>query len=124
LRTDSESFTVLVVEDQDGPRHALQHILGPLCRVRVAATGLAAIDILRSEIVDLVIEDIGLPDINGLDLLKQIKIRWPDTTVIMMTGAGTVQSAEDAMRYGALAYLLKPFSIQELIAMIQDVKSQ
>ena len=124
MSTDPDDFVVLVVEDQEGPREALKNILGSLCSVRLADNGTNAIIVLRQEFVDLVIEDVGLPDIDGIDLLKEIKAHWPTTTVIMMTGGGTVQSAEDAMKYGAVAYLLKPFNFHDLIALIQDAKSE
>jgi putative two-component system response regulator len=124
LRNRPESFKVLVVEDQEGPREALTVILRPFGQVIAVTTALAAIEVLWQQDIDLVIEDVGLPDKNGIDLLKDIRALCPSIGVIVITGAGTVQSAEDAIEYGAIAYLLKPFSFQELIALVQDAKGQ
>lgn len=69
--------------------------------------------------MDLVIEDIGLPDRNGIDLLRDIR-SLRDLKVIVMSGAGTLQSANDAMNLGAVAYLLKPFNVKELLELVHQ----
>lgn len=113
----SATANILIVEDQDGPREALAAILRPYYRICTAETATAALRIVQEQPIDLVIEDIGLPDRNGIDLLRDL-LSLRDMKVIVMTGAGTVQSANDALNLGAVAYLLKPFNVKELLELV------
>lgn len=108
----SATANILIVEDQDGPREALAAILRPYYRICTAA-----LRIVQEQPIDLVIEDVGLPDRNGIDLLRDL-LSLRDMKVIVMTGAGTVQSANDALNLGAVAYLLKPFNVKELLELV------
>ncbi|RKZ32259.1 hypothetical protein DRQ33_06205 [bacterium] len=74
-----------------------------------------------SEGFDMVISDIRMPGMNGIELLKKIKSEYPEIVVIMMTAHGTVESAVEAMKAGAYDYLLKPFSTDELILLVKRV---
>lgn len=113
--------SILIVEDQDGPREALVALLRPEYKVFTAASATAAIDILRERRVDLIIEDVGLPDKSGIELLRDVRASYDaNAKVIVVSGAGTVQSAQDAMSLGAIAYLLKPFNIEELLGLVHD----
>ncbi len=119
MSAPASSCNILIVEDQEGPREALAAILRPHYRICTAETAKAALRIVQDQHVDLVIEDIGLPDRNGIDLLRDIKsIR--DLKVIVMSGAGTLQSANEAMNLGAVAYLLKPFNVKELLELVHQ----
>ena len=73
---------------------------------------------------DIVVSDIKMPGMNGIDLLKHIKSNYPDTAVIMMTAHGTIESAVEAMKTGAYDYLLKPFSTDELIMAVEKISEQ
>jgi DNA-binding NtrC family response regulator len=110
---------ILIVEDQDGPRQALAAILRPHYHICTADTARAALHIMRTEPVDLVIEDVGLPDRNGIELLRDLK-SMKDVQVIVISGAGTLESARDALRLGALAYLLKPLNVGELLDLVHE----
>src|SRR5262245_6766406 len=112
---------VLVVEDQIGPREALAAILGSQYDLRLAPDGRTAIDIIRDEPIHIVIQDIGLPDYYGLDLLREIKTIRRDVPVIIVSGEGTFLTAETAMKYGAAAYLLKPFQVKDVLDLVGDV---
>ncbi len=70
---------------------------------------------------DIILLDVHLPDILGLELLGQIKEKQPSTTVIMMTGSGTVKHAVDAMRKGAEDYLTKPLDLDELQVLLEKI---
>lgn len=112
---------ILIVEDQDGPREVLATLLRPQYQVYTADTAHAALRILHQQHVDLIIEDVGLPDLNGIDLLRELLSQYDrNAKVIMVSGAGTLQSAQDAMKLGAVAYLLKPFNIEELLVLVHD----
>lgn len=75
-----------------------------------------------NKIVDVVITDIKMPQMDGLELLRQIKLRNPDTAVIVMTAYGSVVSAVEAMKLGAYDYVTKPFETDELILKIEKIK--
>ncbi len=112
--------TILIVDDQEGPRAVLTVLLCPLYRVYTAATAGAALKAIAEHPIDLVIADVGLPDYSGIELFRKMKVIRHDAKVIMMSGGGTIESALDAMQLGAAAYLLKPFNVQEVLALVQD----
>lgn len=114
-----QASTILIVEDQDGPREVLTTLLSPRYRVYTAATACAAIHVLQRHRIDLIIQDVGLPDRNGIELLRDLQ-PLAGTKVIVLSGAGTVQSAQDAIKLGAAAYLLKPFNTDELLVLIHN----
>ncbi|MEW5920050.1 MAG: HD domain-containing phosphohydrolase [Bacillota bacterium] len=109
---------ILIVDDELGPREALRMILRDDYQVAVAASGKEALDCFARTEYDLVILDIRMPDINGVDLLAEVKKKAPDTEVVMITAYASVETATKALRYGALDYLIKPFdraSVQNVV---------
>jgi two-component system response regulator HydG len=85
-----------------------------------AGNGQAALDVLRVEEVDLVITDLKMAEVSGLDVLRGAKRLSPETEVILLTGHGTVESAVDAMRGGAFDYVTKPFEPSELLHRVRN----
>ena len=119
---ETTKTVVLIVDDEQGMRDMLSWRLGQLgFEVRVAADGEAAAEILRSEAVDLVITDVTMPRLNGLQLLDVIGRLRPGAAIIMMTGFGTVETAVHAMRKGASDFLLKPFDVDRLMSRVLEV---
>lgn len=112
---------LLVVVDDEGVRAALHLILDDDYAVLDAAHGRAALDTVGSQRVDLVLLDILLPGIDGLEILQELKARDPNLPVVMMTAVKTVRSAVAAMKLGAADYLTKPFQEEELLAIIRSV---
>ena len=112
--------TVLVVDDEAGPRDALKVILRTFCSVRSAENAKTALEVLGQEPIDLITLDQKLPDRHGLDLLRDIKHHRPDVEVIIVTGYGSLKSALEGIRHGAAGYLLKPFNVNELTTLIQQ----
>lgn len=112
--------TVLVVDDEAGPRDALKFILRPFFNVQSAESAQAAIDVLNHQPVDLITLDQKLPDRQGLDLLQEIKHDHADVEVIIITGYGSLKSAMEGIRNGAAGYLLKPFNVTELITLVNQ----
>ena len=106
----SYPHTLLIVEDDPGFSSYLKRLLRnrELC-ILVANSGRQAIDYLTSHSVDLVLQDIGLPDIDGYQVMDQINEILPEAMIIVMTGEVTVDSAIQALRHGAYDYLRKPF---------------
>jgi len=112
---------ILVVEDDADLRAALCDTLALAgYKAQTASDGLAAIEILQCQPIDMVITDIQMPGMDGHELLKKIKTQWPDIPVMLMTAYGSIQMAVEAMRDGAVDYLSKPFEAEVLAAMVNQ----
>ncbi len=118
--SDRTKPTVLVIDDEAGPRDALKVILRPFFNIQSAESAKAAIDVLNSQPIDLITLDQRLPDRQGLDLLQDIKHDHADVEVIIITGYGSLKSAMEGIRHGAAGYLLKPFNVTELITLVNQ----
>ena len=101
--------TVLVVDDRPNMLRLLQKVLGRDARVVIANRGGQAIEVLRGSPVAVVVCDLKMPDVDGLDVLRASKQLQPEAEFILMTAHGSVATAIDAMRLGAYDYLMKPF---------------
>lgn len=112
--------TILIVEDQEGPRKALMMILSSFHRIYTAETAGAALKIIVDSPIDLVIMDVGLPDYSGIELLRRVRACGQNVKAIVMSGGADIESAEEALRLGAVAYLLKPFNFQEVLTLVED----
>jgi DNA-binding NtrC family response regulator len=114
--------TVLIVDDEDTTRNLCRDVVadGGL-RTRTASTTEQALDILDQYPVDLVITDLRVPQIGGLELLKRVRESYPQTAVIVLTQYGTIESAVEATRMGAADYVTKPFHVPELRGKIDRV---
>lgn len=107
---------VLIVDDQDDVRTLLSAVLEDDYTVTQAGSGTALQQAFGNEQPDVVLLDVKLPDADGLDLLPQIKKRWPETEVIVLTGHGTMSMAVEAGKRGARTFLAKPFENEKLLA--------
>jgi signal transduction histidine kinase len=102
--------TVLLVDDEEGIRKVLSVAIGDAgYSVVTAASGAQAVVILENNDIPLVVADIKMPGMDGLELLQKIKRSWPDSEVIMITGHGDVASAIESLRLGAADFITKPF---------------
>jgi response regulator RpfG family c-di-GMP phosphodiesterase len=116
-------FRVLAVDDQAPILKFLGSALaGQGCVTTTASTAEQALELIGQQRFDLVISDIKMPGLSGLDLLRAVKSRQPDTPVVLITGSPTVDSAVFGLRHGAFDYLAKPFSAQEVRALVQRVR--
>src|SRR5512134_1043688 len=100
---------ILVVEDDESLRQVTQVQLqksGHLASVAVDVP--QALEILSREPKDLVLVDLNLPGASGLDLLKEVRTEYPETVFVVVTAYGTIETAVEAMRYGAYDYITKP----------------
>jgi two-component system NtrC family response regulator len=110
---------ILVVEDDENLRRATQlHLSKSGYETTVAVDAPEALDVLHKSPQDLVLTDLNLPGLSGLDLLKKIRSDYPDTTVVLITAFGTVETAVEAMKSGAYDYLTKPVHPYELKAVV------
>jgi PAS domain S-box-containing protein len=101
---------VLVVDDEMGPRESLRMILKPHFEVAVVDSGEAALRSLSTFRPDLVVMDIKMPTMDGIELLRRIKARDASIEVVMITAYASLETVKSALSYGAFEYLIKPFS--------------
>lgn len=92
------------------------------CIVSQAGAAEEALELLREGRFDLVVSDIKMPGLSGLDLLRAVKGRQPGTPVVLITGAPSINSAVFGLRYGAYDYLPKPFSVKEIQELLERVR--
>jgi two-component system, NtrC family, response regulator len=113
---------ILVVEDDDSLRRVTQAQLEKCGYQTAAAADVPeALEILAREPRDLVITDLNLPGISGLELLKRMRIEYPETSVVLVTAYGTIETAVEAMKAGAYDYITKPVHPDELRAVVNRV---
>jgi response regulator RpfG family c-di-GMP phosphodiesterase len=111
---------VLVVDDEKFIRDIIADFLGMEGYiVRTAEDGTSAVTELERARYDMVISDLKMPKMGGLDLLKEVARVHPETLTVIMTGFGTVETAIDAMKRGAYDYILKPFKVEEIVHIVQ-----
>ncbi len=111
---------ILIVDDETDMLSLLERIITSRKNYGVlkAATGLQALEVLSANDVDIVLTDLKMPGMDGLELLLKIKERWPDMTTIIMTACGTIENAVEAIKKGAYDYITKPFQYDDLLLLI------
>ena len=115
-----EKSRILVVDDEKLIRDVLADFLSlEGYSVRTAEDGTAAVTELERSRYDMVISDLKMPHMGGLELLKEVSSKFPETLTVIMTGFGTVETAIDAMKRGAYDYILKPFKVEEIVHIVQ-----
>ena len=113
---------ILVVDDQSEMRSALSHALTRNgFSVESAASGMEALVKIKKDPVSLVITDLKMPEMSGMEVLGAVKKATPGTPVIVITAYGSIHNAVEAMQAGAADYLLKPFSFETLEATVKKV---
>ena len=105
---------ILVMEDEASVAQGLKMVLSEEgYDVDVAMTGGSALDTFNKKGFDLLVADLRLPDIDGMEVVRQVKEKKPETEVVVITGYSSVDSAVEAMKLGAYEYLPKPFTDDE-----------
>jgi DNA-binding NtrC family response regulator len=111
---------VLVAEDEVNLGLILSNFLsGRGCAVRTVTDGRAAIDALRAEAYDVALLDIVMPELDGLEVLKQVRTEADPPEVIIITGNGTIETAISAMKLGAYDYMAKPYRMAEIDVLVR-----
>lgn len=117
---DIDPIKVLVVDDEEVMRNLMTKILEKAgYKVVTADCGFAARSILFEQPIDLVLSDVKMPDMNGFDLLKEIKADYPHIAVIMMTAYADSYTIKDALINGADEYITKPFKHYEVTVVME-----
>jgi DNA-binding NtrC family response regulator len=121
-----ESMKILVVDDEAPIREMIKKGLSQMggYSVEVAQNGAEAIEKIEKDIFDLVLTDLKMPEMDGLELLKNIKGTRPEMMVILMTAYGSIETAVEAMRIGANDYITKPINFDDLLIHISKVQKE
>ena len=118
------SRLVLIVDDEQSIQRSLTGVLGDEgYRVACASGGKEALDVIRSERPDVILLDIWMPDLDGLETLREIKREFPNQLVIMMSGHGTIETAVKATKLGAFDFIEKPLSLEKTLLILQNAFS-
>ena len=119
VATAESTAKVLVIEDDEVLRQLLIDVLSDQeYHVEAAETGEDGLRTMEQDVFDIILLDINLPGMDGMDVLRLAPARQPDAQVVMMTAFGTVDTAVEAMKQGAFDYINKPFSTDELVLTI------
>jgi DNA-binding NtrC family response regulator len=116
----SEKSRILVVDDEQVVRLCLHRTLASEdCKVETVVNGKAALEMMERHPFDVVLLDLRMPGMNGMEVLKVIKEKWPESEVIIVTGYAAVDTAKAAVAAGAYDYLAKPVGPDEIISAAQ-----
>src|ERR687893_258712 len=111
---------LLIVDDEQGMRQLLSIVFGREGHeVRVAENGRRALELLREEPADLIVSDVKMPDMGGIELLRAAREMLPEVAVVMMTAFATVDTAREAFKLGADDFIQKPFDIEEMKILVR-----
>jgi len=117
------NLRVLVVDDHEDIRETIvAELKGAGYEAEARETPFAALTALENNCWDVVLTDLRMPSMNGMQLLREVRERSPETAVIFMTAYGTVKTAVDAMREGATDFLLKPFAFEQLRVRLERLQ--
>ncbi len=121
-----ETIKILVVDDEDYIRQMIKKSLSLIggYHVETAKSGFEAIDRIGGEFFDLVLTDLKMPDMDGIELLKAIRETRPEIIVILMTAYGTIEIAVEAMKLGATDFITKPIDLNDLLVHISKAQKE
>ncbi len=116
---------ILIVDDDPLIIRSLSELLRlESYEVRSASSGLEALQTLKEHTVDLILSDINMPEIDGFKLLQEVKSRYPEVLMILVTGFGTIENAVEAMKQGAFDYVTKPLVDDEIKVILRRAMEQ
>lgn len=121
MRADISPPVCLIVDDEPRLRQVIRHLMrNDGFRCLEAGDGADALTVLETNPATLVLTDIRMPNVDGIELLRQIRARYPETAVMMLTAVADVESAVSCFAIGALDYLTKPFNLEEVRARVSQ----
>jgi DNA-binding NtrC family response regulator len=119
---ESSSRLVMIVDDEPDMLSMLKLVISKKCECNVitATSGAAALDLLSNHKPDVIVSDIKMPDLDGLELLKEIRLRDETVSVVIMTGYGTISMAVQSLKDGAYDFLQKPFDKDHIVRVVRN----
>src|SRR4030042_2395884 len=118
----AEKFNVLVVDDEDDFRETLvKRLKIRSLNVWGAASGQKALDLMDEMVFDVVVLDVKMPGLDGIETLREMKKKKPLTEVILLTGHASMESGIEGIKLGAFDYMMKPVNIDELLDTVRQV---
>ena len=121
MSSQNKKLTILVCDDEEGIRESFKLILDELYQLKFVTNGLDALELLKNFTPDLMLLDIKMPKIHGMEILKQIKKLKPTLPVIIVTGYQSVEMAQEALKNGAADYIPKPFESKEILRTVSSI---
>src|SRR3990172_1964165 len=119
------AFKILIAEDEEiTVKHLVNTLQAEGYSVTGTMNGLDALQKIEKDSFALLIADIKMPGISGMELLEKTRERSPETGVIIITGFGSIGSAVEAMKKGAVEYVTKPFDLDELVLKVKKIRDQ
>ena len=115
---------ILVADDEEGIRESLNLILGEEYQLIFARDGAETLERLRGETFDLALLDIKMPKLDGLEVLRQLKLSERRTPVVVLTAYQSIELAKEAVKLGAVNYLPKPFEREQILSAVNEVLSR
>jgi DNA-binding NtrC family response regulator len=116
---------ILIVDDEEVVRVShLRSLVGTNFKTQAAKDGHEALSVMAKHPFDVILLDLRMPDLDGMDVLKIIKERWPESEVVVITGYPTIESAKQAVRLGANNYLAKPVGPDDVVKAANDAVIQ
>jgi cyclic di-GMP phosphodiesterase len=119
IKKTNTKARILIVDDEGDIRSVLCDLLTEEYECAEAASAEEALAVMRTEEFELLISDINLEGMTGLEMIPHVKEMTPDTVVVMISGMKTVESAIEALRLGAFDYLMKPFDLRQVEAVVK-----
>lgn len=110
---------ILIIDDELSPRESIRMVLSDKYNVSTATGGHEGLEFMHRHHVDLVVLDIMMPGMDGITTMKEIKKRYPETEVILLTAFASIKTAKSAVRYGAHDYLTKPFDKDDILKVVE-----
>jgi len=121
----NNTASILIVDDEEVVRHShLRSLADTGCHAEAAEDGHQALQVMEQHPFDVVLLDLSMPGLDGMDVLKTIKQRWPDSEVVIITGYPTIESAKEAVRLGAHNYIAKPVGPDDVIKAASEAMTQ
>ncbi len=121
----NEKASILIVDDEEVVRHShLRSLADTGCYTEAAEDGNTALHVMEQHPFDVVLLDLSMPGLDGMDVLKTIKNRWPECEVVVITGYPTIESAKEAVRLGANNYIAKPVGPDDVIKAANEAMTQ